>query len=137
MKNCISLLFCLFLFACSATKQVSNHYFNDDGYAQGFIKDNFSHTKFTPTNKNTVKKTLHSDHQLLMSLLNRPITADQAMMLAFEQERIDYTRSFSSYDYAVKIKGDRNSDKSNNRTDNPYTSLISQDLNAVSISAPN
>jgi hypothetical protein len=70
-----------------------------------------------------------------MSLLNRPITADQAMMLAFEQDRADYSNSFSSY--TVEIKGGKNTDESNYRADNPYTQLISQDVNAVNISAPN
>ncbi len=135
IKNSICLVFCLFLFACSSTEQVSDSYFSENGYSRGVINNNFSHTKFTPTNKNTIKKALYSDHQLLISLLNRPITADQAMMLAFEQERASYTSSFSNY--AVEIKGDRNSDKSNYRAESAYTELISQDINAVNISAPN
>jgi len=135
IKNSVSLLFCLFLFACSSTEQVSNNYFIDNGYSSGYIKDNFSHTQFKPTTGNTIKKTLHSDHQLMMSLLNRPITADQAMMIAFKQERSNYSSSFSNY--GVEIKGDKSSDKSNNRAENPYAKLISQDINSVSISAPN
>lgn len=135
IKNSISLLFCLFLFACSSTEQVNNEHFINNGYYNGFIKDNFSHTKFTLTDNKTIKKTLHSDHQLAMSLLNRPIPADQAMMLAFEQERVNYTNSFLSY--TVEIKGDKSSEKSGHRANNPYKDLISQDWNSVNISAPN
>ena len=97
IKRSISLLCCLFLFACSSTEQVSNNYFMEHDYYRGFVSENYSHTKFTTTNKNTIRKTLHSDHQLMMSLLNRPITADQAMMLAFEQERSNYSYPFANY----------------------------------------
>ena len=34
-----------------------------------------------------VKKPLIADHHLMMSLLNRPVTEDQKMMLAFAQQR--------------------------------------------------
>lgn len=139
IKKSISLLFCLSLFACSSTEQVnyatSNNNFFDDGYSRGFVNDNFSHTQFTPINKNMIKKAMNSDHQLMMSLLNRPVTADQAMMLAFEQERANYSYPFSNY--AVEIKGDKSSDKSNNRANNAYAKLISQDINAVNIIASN
>ena len=135
IKNGISLLFCLFLFSCSSTEQVNNEYFIDNGYYNGFVNENFSHTQFIPTNKKTIKKTLYSDHHLLMSLLSRPVTADQAMMLAFEQERANYTSSSSSY--TVEIKGDKSSEKSNYRAINPYAELISHDINSVNISAPN
>jgi len=135
IKNSISILFCLSLFACSSTEQVNNNYFNDNGYARGFVSDNFSHSQFTPVNKNTIKKNMQSDHHLMMSLLNRPITADQAMMLAFEQERANYSNSFSNY--AVEIKGDKSTDKLSSRAESRYTQLISQDINAVNISAPN
>jgi len=135
IKNSICLLFCLSLFACSSTEQVNNNYFIDNGYSQGFVRENFSHTQFTPINENTIKKTMNSDHQLMMSLLNRPMTTDQAMMLAFEQDRAHYNNPFSNY--AVEIKGDKGSDKSNSRAENAYTKLILQDINAVNISAPN
>lgn len=135
IKKSISLLFCLSLFACSSTEQVSNNYYLDNGYSRGFVHNNFSHTQFTSVNENTIKKAMNSDYQLMMSLLNRPITADQAMMLAFEQERAHYNYPFSNY--AVEIKGEKNSDKTNYRANNAYTELISQDINAVNISAPN
>ena len=135
IKKSMSILFCLSLFACSSTEQVSHNYFIDDGYYQGFVRENFAHTQFTSINENTIKKTMNSDHQLMMSLLNRPITTDQAMMLAFEQDRANYSNPFSNY--GVEIKGDKSSDKSNNRAENVYTKLILQDINAINISAPN
>jgi hypothetical protein len=134
IKRSISLLFCLSLFACSSTEQVSESYFTDNGYTRGYVSESFSHSQFTPSNKNTIKKALPSDHYLMMSLLNRPVTADQAMMLAFAQERASYSNTYSSY--AVQIKGDKSSDTPNNKTVHAYAALISQDINAVSITAP-
>lgn len=135
IKHSVSLLLCILLCACSSTEELTNDYFSENNYEHGYIKENFSHTQFSPVNKNTIKKVMSSDHQLMMSLLNRPVTADQAMMIAFEQERARYSHYFSNY--AVEIKGDKNSDKVNNRAENAYTKLISQDINAVNISAPN
>lgn len=99
------------------------------------MNEQFYDAQFALINKENHKYTHHSDHQLMMALLNRPVTADQAMMIAFEQERINYSDYFSSY--GVEIKGDKNTDKSNYRADNSYTNLILQDINAVSITAPN
>ncbi len=134
IKSSITLFCCLFLFACSTTEQVNENYFLDNGYTQGFVTKNFSHNTFTQIDKNTIKKPLYSDHHLMMSLLNRPVTADQAMMVAFAQERERYNSSYSHY--AVEIKGDKSTDNSNNRSKHPYADLISQDINAVIISAP-
>jgi len=130
IKNSISLFLCLFLFACSSTEKFSNNYFSDNGYARGFINENF-HNQFTTANRDTIKKPLPADYQLMISLLNRPMTGDQAMMIAFAQERASYNI------YGVEIKGEKSSDESNTRTENAYTKLISQDINAISISAPN
>jgi hypothetical protein len=135
IKNSISLLFCLFLFACSSTEQTNNNDYLDNSQTNGYYNSKFTHTQFATVNNNTIKKTLHSDHHLLMSLLNRPITADQAMMLAFAQERADYSYPFSNY--GTEIKGEKESDSTNMRSTNPYYQLISQDTNAMKISAPN
>ena len=70
----------------------------------------------------------------MMSLLNRPVTADQAMMLAFAQQRTYNQNAYSSY--AVEIKGAKSADGSERRTEHAYAKLISLDINAVSISAP-
>jgi len=137
VKRSISLLFCLTLFACSSTEQVNNEQLSDNSYAQHDNNSNFPHSQFTPISKHGIKKPLNSDHHLMMSLLNRPMTEDQAMMLAFAQERAEYANSYSHYaNNAVMIKGDKASDSSSNRTEHAYAQLISQDINAVSISAP-
>lgn len=57
------------------------------------------------------KKPLVSDHQLFVSLLKRPTTADQVMMMQFAAQRTsDYQNSFNEQtpwvDY-VMIKGER------------------------------
>ena len=136
IKNSICLLLCLFLFACSSTDRFSGGYFNENGYARGFVTEHFSNGRFIPADSKKMKKPLGSDHQLMMALLNRPITTDQAMMLAFAQERASYSNSYSNYNYAVEIKGEKSSDQPNYRAKHAYSKLISQDINAVSISAP-
>ncbi|WP_114325179.1 hypothetical protein [Candidatus Colwellia aromaticivorans] len=134
-KKSVSLLLCLTLFACSSTEQVSNNQLSDNGYTQGYVDTNFSHSQCTPISKGSLKKPLNSDHQLMMSLLNRPMTADQAMMLAFAQERENYANTFANYaNNGVMIKGDKASDNSSNRTIHAYTQQIDQDINAVLIS---
>lgn len=144
IRNSVSLFLCLLLFSCSSTEQTNNHYSNDNYfngnyfngkvYDQRFANEDFYHNQFTPTNTKTIKKPLQSDHHLIMSLLNRPITADQAMMLAFAQERKSYHSSNSNY--AIVIKGEKSSDEPNSRSEQAYAQLISQDINAVNISAP-
>ena len=60
----------------------------------------------------------------MMSLLNRPTTADQVMMLAFAQERTNDTNTLTHYvNNAVMIKGDKTSDNSSSRTQ--YMSMLS------------
>lgn len=136
-KTSASLLLCLTLFACSSTEQVSNNNLSDNSYTQSSKGTDFPHSQFYPINKDTIKKPLNSDHQLMMSLLNRPMTADQAMMLAFAQQRASYANTLANNaNNAVIIKGDKASDHSSNRTEHVYAQLISQDINAVSISAP-
>ena len=136
-KKSVSLLLCLTLFACSSTEQVGTNNLLDNSYGQSEKEANFPRSQFSPINKDSIKKPLNSDHQLMMSLLNRPMTADQAMMLAFAQERASYANTFANNaNNAVMIKGDKSSDSSNNRAEHVYAQLISQDINAVSISAP-
>jgi hypothetical protein len=134
-KKSFCLLVSLTLLACSTTKQISSLELSDNGYAQGYVGTHYAHSKFTPVSKDSLKKSLNSDHQLMMSLLNRPMTADQVMMLSFAQERASYTDNFTNYaNNAVMIKGNKASDNSTNRTEHVYAQLISQDINAVSIS---
>jgi len=134
IKKSISIMLCLSLFACSSTERLNDNYFNDNGYARGFVNEHFANASFIPMSRNAAKKELPSDHQLMMSLLNRPITADQALMIAFAQVRANYGGSYSNY--GVEIKGDKNSDQADNKSNHAYSTLISQDINAVNISAP-
>ena len=137
IKKIASLLFCTTLFACSSTEQVNNKQLSDNTNSQSYVNTSFPHTQFTPINKESVKKPLYSDHQLMMSLLNRPMTADQAMMLSFAKERARYSNSLSNYaNNGVMIKGSKTSDNSSIRAKHVYAQLISQDINAVSIIAP-
>ncbi len=134
VKNIFSLLLSLSLFACSSTEQVSNMQFSDNGYAQGYVNKNFTHSQFSVINQNTIKKALSSDHQLMLSLLNRPITEDQAMMLSFAKQRASYSMPYANK--GVAIKGAKENNNSNTRSAHLYAHLINQDINAVTISAP-
>lgn len=82
------------------------------------------------------KKPLVSDHYLLMSLLNREMTQDQQMMLAFADQREHYQSIY--FVNAVEIRGPNDdSDYSSQRPTNSYSKLIFQDSNSVQISGPN
>lgn len=138
VKTIICLLSCLSLFACSSTEQVSNKQFSANGYAQGYINENYNHTQFTAINQHTVKKNLNSDHQLMMSLLNRPMTADQIMMISFAKQRASYSSAYThtiNANTGTAIKGPKES-HNNVRTTHLYAHLIEEDINAVTITAP-
>ncbi len=120
------------------TNDMANELANDtnNGIENGYYKSHFKHTQFVPVTASTVKKQSQSDHQLMMSLLNRPMTADQAMMLTFAKERRAYSASLSSNDYGVRIKGAKNSTNSQHHSEHIYASLIAQDINSVAVTAP-
>jgi hypothetical protein len=80
-----------------------------------------------------VKKPLLSDHHLMMSLLNRPVTEDQKMMLAFAKQRESY--SSDMFVNAVSIRGPKESDIDTSRVQHVYAALIERDVNSVSIIA--
>ena len=83
------------------------------------------------------KKPLLSDHYLMLSLLNRPVTEDQKMMLAFTRQSDNYQNPY--FVNTIEIKGDNSTDSysnSSSKTINSYSSLISQDFNSVRISGP-
>ncbi|TWX55757.1 hypothetical protein [Colwellia hornerae] len=107
MKNILTLLIvlsALLLTACSSTPQVAIE-----------------------------KKPLLSDHHLMMSLLHRPVTEDQQMMLAFAQQRERYSNDI--FINTVSIKGPKINDNNNQRTTHVYAALIARDVNAISIIA--
>ena len=83
----------------------------------------------TPKKVKLVKKPLISDHYLLMSLINRPVTADQQMMLAFATEREMYYGSI--FVNAVSIKGPKYID--NSTPQNIYNTLINNDDNSIAL----
>ena len=141
MKN-LKTAFYLFSFvcltsltACSSTQPTAN---------TSAYNDNFSHTQFKATSGETIKKSLDSDHQLMMALLNRPMTDDQKMMLAFAKEREQQAQALGNeYAAYISIKGEKDassdpsfdsvSDRSFNRPTSIYSELISNDINAVEI----
>lgn len=86
------------------------------------------------------KKPLISDHYLMMSLLNRPMTGDQKLMLAFAKQQEQYFDNSSPiFVNAVMIKGDKNEQPSQSTHSNNngiYSSLIAQDINAIRVSGP-
>jgi hypothetical protein len=86
----------------------------------------------TPKKVKLVKKPLISDHYLLMSLINRPVTADQQMMLAFAKEREIYYGS--AFVNAVSIKGPKYID--NSSPQNIYSALINNDQNSIALQGP-
>lgn len=86
----------------------------------------------TPKEVKLVKKPLVSDHYLLMSLVNRPMTADQQMMLAFEKQRESHYGDV--FVNAVNIKGPKSTD--NSTPLNFYDLLINNDMNSITIKGP-
>lgn len=89
------------------------------------------------------KRPLISDHYLMLSLLNREMTQDHQMMLAFTEQRENYQSIY--FVNAVEIRGPKseeynagfNDDYSTIRPTNSYSKLIAQDFNSVQISGPN
>jgi len=79
------------------------------------------------------KRPLISDHHLMMSLLNRPVTEDQQMMLAFAQQRERYSNEV--FVNTISIKGPKTSGENTNRAQHVYAALIERDVNAISIVA--
>ena len=112
--------------ACSNTAQLTQE--NTISYpASAFEK-----SAFTPATNQTEKKSFASDHHLMMSLLNRPMTADQKMMLAFAKLNQDNSQSASFNNY-VSIRGEKEN-KHQIKLITRYTKLIANDINAVNIS---
>ena len=80
------------------------------------------------------KKPLMSDHYLMLSLLKRPVTQDQQMMLAFAEQRNDFQNLY--FVDAIEIKGQKSEEESVSRASHSYSNLIAQDFNSVRISGP-
>jgi hypothetical protein len=128
----VVILFTSLLFSCSSTDSLLS-----DKKTITYYDSSFEKTVFSPITSVAMKKPLGSDHQLMMALLNRPITADQAMMLAFTQQRADKinpVNSTASLVNYVDIKGEKM--KVQQRPTNLYSTLIAKDINAIKIMAP-
>jgi len=83
------------------------------------------------------KKPLISDHYLMMSLLDRPMTQDQQLMLAFAKQQDTYQQThMPMFVNAVMIKGERTQDTSSQRSSGIYSSLIANDINSISVTGP-
>ncbi|OKY25531.1 hypothetical protein BI291_15885 [Thalassotalea sp. PP2-459] len=83
------------------------------------------------------KKPLVSDHELMMSLLDRPITTDQRIMLAFAnyQTELQHTLDTTTFVRPISITG-TSSSKQSNYIPNYYQTLIANDINATVIRGP-
>lgn len=87
--------------------------------------------------KHLEKKPLMSDHYLMMSLLNRPVTEDQKLMLAFARVQDEYQQQLTPvFVNAVMITGDKAEQSSHQRPTSIYSSLIAEDINAIRMSGP-
>lgn len=83
------------------------------------------------------KKPLISDHYLMMSLLNRPVTEDQKLMLAFARVQDEYQQQLSPvFVNAVMIKGEKSEQTPSKRNTYLYSDLIAKDVNAIRMSGP-
>ena len=81
---------------------------------------------------------ISSDHQLMMSLLNRPVTPDQAMMLSLQKRADDSQNVHIAQEKFVLIKGESSNNTASkySSTSYAYKNQIEEDINAVSIIAP-
>ncbi|MGB1262923.1 MAG: hypothetical protein ACPG52_08445 [Cognaticolwellia sp.] len=80
---------------------------------------------------------MNSDHNLMLSLLKRPQTQDQKMMLAFAQA-VNPAPAQHPYN-TIEIKGPKADNYPSNlssQTQHNYRNLIARDLNAVWIMGP-
>lgn len=134
LKSVVIILISTLVCACGST---SKHSLNTDVNTElknGYYQSQFSHNSFSLSNHKTIKKSNTSDHHLMLSLLNRPMTEDRKMMLAFAKQRARYLPVQLAQ--GIQIKGDVKQD-SNGTNELPYTVLIAQDSNAINIIAPN
>ena len=110
----LAVLLALILSACSSTS-------------------NLTHESFS-----LEKKPLTTDHQLLLSLLNRPLPEDQLMMMQFAKNNAlanNYSDENFSVNY-VNIRGDRTEDMTAISIPLAYSQLVYQDQNSIAIGAP-
>jgi len=121
------ILITLTLFSCSnsASKKITDKI--------TYQASNFERMEFKPVNENTIKKSFASDHHLMMSLLNRPMTADQEMMLAFSQQ-LQSQNNTAAFVNFVSIRGEKHLESKSIDKTNQYSTLIANDINSITIS---
>ena len=112
----------LFISACSSTANTTHYNWTDD--------------TISTNNVSVEKKSFSSDHQLLLSLLNRPLPEDQLMMMRFARinEINNSGKAYPTVRY-ISIRGEQ----SDNNAESPtfaYSDLIYQDQNSIAIGAP-
>ncbi|WP_286235462.1 hypothetical protein [Thalassotalea sediminis] len=85
----------------------------------------------------TEKRAIVSDHMLMMSLLDRPVTEDQKIMLAFAnyQEQMQHTLKTPAFVRPISVIGN-SAESSQSLMPNYYQTLIAKDINAARISGP-
>ena len=132
----LSYLFILLFITGCSNSAISPSHINSATSNAIYYQSTFPKTEFNPVNSHTIKKPLSSDYQLLLSLLNRPIPEDQAMMLAFTQQgssKMHQNSARSVFVNYVNIKGNKENEKSSIKNQNDYSSLMAKDINSISI----
>lgn len=89
-----------------------------------------SHTTDKNLASSIAQKTAVSDHQMMVTLLNRPLTKDHQMMLSLRNSHLEDNQQY------VLIKGEKNTDESFQRVTHPYQRQIKDDQNSVLIAPP-
>jgi len=115
----------LFVSACSTTNVTSTDW-SDNNWANQTVSTN---------NLSLEKKSFSSDHQLLLSLLNRPLPEDQLMMMRFAQVQYGNNQNNPQVNY-VNIRGNRSEEKSDDVISFAFSNLIYKDQNSIAIGAP-
>jgi hypothetical protein len=83
------------------------------------------------TNVSSPKKQFSSDQQLLLSLLNRPMTEDMQMMQAFATQQLGDT-PFNRVNY-VSIRGAKGTDQTARQQTSALWQLVYTDSHSVAI----
>lgn len=94
----------------------------------------------TTTNSVVEKKPLVSDQHLLLSLLNRPMTEDHKIMVAFTNTKLQLPENggFVPLVSPVMITGPYQSTKNEEASiPNFYSQLIARDSHAIRVQGPN
>ena len=82
------------------------------------------------------KRPLHTDHDLMMTLLDRPTPLDQQMMLAFINHKERQMKERMGFVNQVRILGQKQDIELVNFHQANYYPLIARDQNAIRVSGP-